>query len=163
VVKQVAGLYQVNSPNLKPLHAHVIMLRHRFERFAIAHVRRASNSLADSLCNAALEVDDYLRAVRGPEATPAVLKASLARLSTRLGLSGRQYTDLKRNDDDLAAAVLAPFLGLRAPEMSDLIEATAAAAAAAAAGGSGADGGADGDGTGEDTGYTGDAASDDAT
>ncbi|HEY0760344.1 MAG TPA: ribonuclease HI family protein [Acidisarcina sp.] len=55
MVKQVKGLYRVNSPDLKPLHEEA---RHRMallEGFEIRHVLREKNPKADELANLAMD------------------------------------------------------------------------------------------------------------
>jgi ribonuclease HI len=55
VVRQIQGSYKVKNADLKPLHARVIALTGRFDRFSVEHVRRKDNAEADALVNAALD------------------------------------------------------------------------------------------------------------
>lgn len=55
VVRQIEGRYKVRQAHLKPLHAQALALRARFASFAVVHVPRAENALADALANAALD------------------------------------------------------------------------------------------------------------
>jgi ribonuclease HI len=55
VVRQIEGRYRVKNPDLKPLHARVMELTRRFDRFSVEHVRRKDNAEADALVNAALD------------------------------------------------------------------------------------------------------------
>ena len=55
IERQIKGQYKVKHPDLKPLHARVIEMKRRFERFTVEHVRRKDNAEADALVNAALD------------------------------------------------------------------------------------------------------------
>ena len=55
LVRQVRGEYRVKAPNLQPLFRRVRALMSQFDAFAIEHVRREKNTVADSLANAALD------------------------------------------------------------------------------------------------------------
>lgn len=55
LVKQMTGEYRVKSPNLKSLYAEARELARGFELFAISHIPREKNSVADGLANAALD------------------------------------------------------------------------------------------------------------
>jgi len=55
LVRQVRGEYRVKAPGLQPLHRRVRALESRFAAFAIEHVRRELNTVADGLANAALD------------------------------------------------------------------------------------------------------------
>lgn len=55
VVRQVQGQYKVKQPHLKPFHAQALKLVETFDHFAIEHVPRAENALADAMANAALD------------------------------------------------------------------------------------------------------------
>ena len=55
VVRQLQGQYKVKQPHLKPFHAQALKLAGAFESFAIEHVPRADNALADAMANAALD------------------------------------------------------------------------------------------------------------
>lgn len=55
LVRQVQGLYRVQSPGLQPLYQRVVALRTRFSRFSIEHVPREENRRADALVNRALD------------------------------------------------------------------------------------------------------------
>lgn len=55
IVRQIAGLYRVKHPDLKPLHAEALRLTAGFRSFRIRHVRREENKLADRLVNQALD------------------------------------------------------------------------------------------------------------
>jgi ribonuclease HI len=55
VVRQMQGRYRVQSPDLKPLHARARQLAARLEHFAIQHIPREQNRLADQLANEAMD------------------------------------------------------------------------------------------------------------
>jgi probable phosphoglycerate mutase len=55
VVRQMQGRYRVQSPDLKPLYQQARELASRLERFAIEHVPREQNSVADRLANEAMD------------------------------------------------------------------------------------------------------------
>lgn len=55
VQRQVTGVYKVKQPHLKELMGRVRALVGRFERFAILHVRRQDNAVADELANRAMD------------------------------------------------------------------------------------------------------------
>jgi ribonuclease HI len=55
LVRQLKGQYRVKAPHLLPLYETVQRARKEFETFAIAHVPREMNSLADRLANAAID------------------------------------------------------------------------------------------------------------
>jgi ribonuclease HI len=56
IVRQIAGLYRVKHPDLKPLHAEALRLASGFKSFRIRHVPREENKLADRLVNQALDL-----------------------------------------------------------------------------------------------------------
>jgi len=49
LVRQVRGQYKVKSPGLKPLHADVLDLLARFERWQVEHIPRTENARADAI------------------------------------------------------------------------------------------------------------------
>lgn len=55
VVRQMLGRYRVQSLDLKPLHARARQLAGGLERFAIEHIPRERNALADRLANQAMD------------------------------------------------------------------------------------------------------------
>lgn len=55
IVRQMQGRYRVQSPDLKPLHAHARQLTSRLEQFSIRHLPREQNCLADRLANEAMD------------------------------------------------------------------------------------------------------------
>jgi ribonuclease HI len=55
VVKQIKGEYRVKNEGLKPLFAKAKLLASKFDTFAISHVRREANKLADRLANDAMD------------------------------------------------------------------------------------------------------------
>ncbi|MBV9145621.1 MAG: ribonuclease HI family protein [Acidobacteria bacterium] len=55
MVRQMKGVYKVNSPELRPLYEKARTLTRKLERFAIEHVLRAKNRDADRLANAAMD------------------------------------------------------------------------------------------------------------
>jgi ribonuclease HI len=55
LVKQMAGVYRVKSPELQDLYQEACHLRKQFQQLTITHVRRAENKRADFLCNEALD------------------------------------------------------------------------------------------------------------
>ena len=55
LVRQLNGLYKVKSPQLLPLFETAKLLLKRITHSEILHVRRSENSLADALCNEALD------------------------------------------------------------------------------------------------------------
>ncbi len=54
VVEQMHGWISVNSPTLKPLHHRARALSQQFKKFAIAHVPRERNQLADAIADEAI-------------------------------------------------------------------------------------------------------------
>lgn len=56
-VKQMKGIYRVNSDKLKPLLREAQQLEDRFASFEIQHVYREENSVADALSNIAMDSD----------------------------------------------------------------------------------------------------------
>ena len=59
VVRQVLGEYRVKDTRLELLHAWVMDLLGRFDRWEIAHVRREMNAFADKLANDG--IDNHLK------------------------------------------------------------------------------------------------------
>ena len=55
LVRQLNGQYKVRSPQLLPLFQTAKTLLGRFESALIQHIPRDENSLADALCNEALD------------------------------------------------------------------------------------------------------------
>ena len=55
IVRQLEGRYKVRNPKLRPLYEHLQELRGRFRRFAVQHVPREENRVADGLANEALD------------------------------------------------------------------------------------------------------------
>src|SRR3990172_1331713 len=55
IVRQMQGRYRVQSPDLKPLHERARQLLRGLEHFAIEHVPRARNALADQLANETMD------------------------------------------------------------------------------------------------------------
>ncbi len=55
VVKQLNGSYKVRDTKLKPLFRQVKQLLTRFDSFAIMHIPRQQNRIADSLANQAID------------------------------------------------------------------------------------------------------------
>lgn len=55
VVRQMQGRYRVQSPDLKPLYERARQLASRLEEFAIQHIPREQNRLADQLANDAMD------------------------------------------------------------------------------------------------------------
>jgi ribonuclease HI len=55
VARQLAGVYRVKHPDLKPLHARVTGLLGRLEGYTIGHVPRELNREADRLSNVAID------------------------------------------------------------------------------------------------------------
>lgn len=51
LARQLAGVYKVKSPNLKPLFEQAVMILRAFERVTISHVVRELNKRADELAN----------------------------------------------------------------------------------------------------------------
>lgn len=58
VARQLEGRYRVKHPDLQRLHDEVKELIAAFASFAVEHVRREQNALADKLVNAALDGKD---------------------------------------------------------------------------------------------------------
>jgi len=61
VVKQMHGEYRVKHEGLIPLFTRSRSLSVRFKHFSINHVRRAGNSEADKLANAAMDRGDQVQ------------------------------------------------------------------------------------------------------
>lgn len=55
LVRQLLGEYKVKAPHIIPLVEKAKMLLSRFKQVDIAHIPREENSLADALCNEALD------------------------------------------------------------------------------------------------------------
>lgn len=55
IVRQLEGRYKVRNPKLRPLYEQLLELRGRFQRFAVRHVPRGENRVADRLANEALD------------------------------------------------------------------------------------------------------------
>jgi len=55
VARQVAGVYKVKHPDMKPLYAEAMAALRNFERWRFRTVPRAENARADALVNAALD------------------------------------------------------------------------------------------------------------
>ncbi|MFA5535626.1 MAG: ribonuclease HI family protein [Bacillota bacterium] len=55
LVKQVLGEYKVKNEGLKSLYQRVKELEQQFEQFAISHVPREKNKLADKLANKGID------------------------------------------------------------------------------------------------------------
>lgn len=55
IVKQIAGVYRVKHPNLKPRHQRVVALLGGFDKATVGHVRRENNKEADALANEAMD------------------------------------------------------------------------------------------------------------
>ena len=55
VARQITGRYRVKHADLKPIHARVMALLGRLERYTVAHVPRALNKDADRLSNVAID------------------------------------------------------------------------------------------------------------
>jgi ribonuclease HI len=55
VVRQLKGEYRVKHPDLIPLHARARRIVSQFTHFAIRHVPRAENKLADAVVNRYLD------------------------------------------------------------------------------------------------------------
>jgi ribonuclease HI len=58
LVKQLNGVYKVKNARLKPLFVRASELLREFERCEVTHVRRADNSAADAMANAAMDQRD---------------------------------------------------------------------------------------------------------
>ncbi|MBN1941730.1 MAG: ribonuclease HI family protein [Phycisphaerae bacterium] len=56
LVRQMNGQYRVKNTGLKPLFEEANDLAGRFERFAIRHVPREENTLADEMANRAMNL-----------------------------------------------------------------------------------------------------------
>ena len=55
MVKQIKGQYKVNNPSLKELHGKARAMIDRLDSFAITHVLREKNRVADRLANQAMD------------------------------------------------------------------------------------------------------------
>jgi ribonuclease HI len=55
MVKQLTGRYRVKSPHLIPLWQEALNALKEFEAWAIAHVPREENHLADAAANRAID------------------------------------------------------------------------------------------------------------
>ena len=55
VARQIAGIYKVKHPDLKPIHASVMGKLARLEGYTVGHVPRALNTDADRLSNVAID------------------------------------------------------------------------------------------------------------
>jgi ribonuclease HI len=61
LVRQLKGQYRVKAPHLLPLYEAAQRALKAFETFAISHVPREMNSLADRLANQAIDQKDRMR------------------------------------------------------------------------------------------------------
>jgi ribonuclease HI len=61
MVRQLKGQYRVKAPHLLPLYEAAQQALKEFETFAISHVPRELNSLADRLANQAIDQKDQMR------------------------------------------------------------------------------------------------------
>jgi len=55
VARQIAGIYKVKHPDLKPIHARVMAQLARLNGYTVGHVPRALNADADRLSNVAID------------------------------------------------------------------------------------------------------------
>ena len=55
IVRQMAGIYRVKNPGLKPLFAEIQTLKSHFKSVTFTHVRREKNTEADAMVNIALD------------------------------------------------------------------------------------------------------------
>jgi ribonuclease HI len=55
VARQIIGIYKVKHPDLKPIHAAVMVLLGGLEGYTVGHVPRALNADADRLSNVAID------------------------------------------------------------------------------------------------------------
>ncbi|TMB53482.1 MAG: ribonuclease HI family protein [Chloroflexi bacterium] len=55
VARQIAGIYKVKHPDLKPIHSRVMAQLARLEGYTVGHVPRALNAEADRLSNVAID------------------------------------------------------------------------------------------------------------
>jgi ribonuclease HI len=55
VARQIAGIYRVKHPDLKPIHASVMGKLARLDGYTVGHVPRALNADADRLSNVAID------------------------------------------------------------------------------------------------------------
>lgn len=55
IVRQLKGVYQVKSPDLRPLYQQVLVLSRQLREFQVFHIPRAKNAHADVLANRALD------------------------------------------------------------------------------------------------------------
>ncbi|MBU8870821.1 MAG: ribonuclease HI family protein [Gemmatimonadales bacterium] len=55
IVRQLKGVYQVKSPDLRPLYQQVLFLSRKIKDFQVTHIPRAKNAHADMLANKALD------------------------------------------------------------------------------------------------------------
>lgn len=55
IVRQLHGVYQVKSPDLRPLYQQVVFLSRQIAEFKVSHVKRGRNTEADALANQALD------------------------------------------------------------------------------------------------------------
>jgi ribonuclease HI len=74
MVKQMKGLYKVNSPGLRPLWEEAKSLSRRFERFEMRHTLRGGNKEADRLANEAM--DRGMGRAVGGASEPAIQQVS---------------------------------------------------------------------------------------
>jgi ribonuclease HI len=55
VARQIAGIYRVKHPDLKPIHARVMERLRAFSGYTVGHVPRELNTDADRLSNVAID------------------------------------------------------------------------------------------------------------
>jgi len=73
VVRQMQGRYRVQSADLKPLHERARQLAKRLEHFAIQHIPREQNRLADQLANEAMDHAGTDRAFTKPASVTTLI------------------------------------------------------------------------------------------
>ncbi len=81
LARQMAGLYKVKSPDLRPLYEQARRLSGRFKSFGIEHVPRERNREADRLANRAIDAararaKPYGNSVRASDVPPEVWRSS---------------------------------------------------------------------------------------
>jgi ribonuclease HI len=55
VARQISGRYRVKHPDLKPIHARVMVMLRSFAAYTVGHVPREQNRDADRLSNVAID------------------------------------------------------------------------------------------------------------
>ena len=101
IVRQIKGEYKVRNEGIKPLYELAQLLLSRFYSYEISHVRRALNSVADALVNAAIDnrssIGNYHVEYVAPELLSAAdVVGTSPLIQTESATEGSDETDVER-------------------------------------------------------------------